>query len=203
MDRHARSWFLVGAVLAFLSSIVTAQEYPDLSGIWQGARNAGAIRRGYELTPEGERLYERNKAAIAAQDPEIDTALQCLPTGMVRTMVGLPLVLVQSPVAVAIISEADPLARIIYLDRPHREDYWPTYMGDSVGHWEDDTLVVETVNFNTRTFTDMGGLPHSDRLRVTERYREAARRQSADLDDDRRSGRIRRAVDGRHDIPAN
>jgi hypothetical protein len=64
--------------------------------------------------------------------------------------------------------------RQIYTDgRQLPKDPNPTWMGYSVGHWEGDTLVVESAGFNDKTWLDMVGHPHSERLRVTERFRRA------------------------------
>jgi hypothetical protein len=60
--------------------------------------------------------------------------------------------------------------RIIPLNASHPDDVVSTYMGDSVGHWEGDTLVVEVVSFNDKTWLQGTGTIHSDALHVTERY---------------------------------
>ena len=61
--------------------------------------------------------------------------------------------------------------RVIYMDgRQHPKDPNPTFLGDSIGHWEGDTLVTDVVGFNDETWIDASGHPHSDVLHVTERY---------------------------------
>jgi hypothetical protein len=61
--------------------------------------------------------------------------------------------------------------RIIYMDRKeHPKDLLPSYYGDSVGHWEGDTLVIDTVGFNEKFWMSRDGLPHTDRLHLTERF---------------------------------
>ena len=61
--------------------------------------------------------------------------------------------------------------RIIYMDgREHPEDLQPSYYGHSIGHWEGDTLVVDTVGFNERFWIDRQGIPHTDRLHLVERF---------------------------------
>ena len=162
-----------GAVIAFAlaAHAAQAQTHPDMTGVYFERMGPGAgVSTGYELTPEGQKAFERNKAAIAAGDSEIDTALKCLPTGFPRMLFGpLPFYFLQTPKAVGVIAETDPLPRLIYIDSPHRAGYWPTYMGDSVAHWEGDVLVVDTTNLVATTFTDIRGLPHSDALHVVER----------------------------------
>jgi len=78
----------------------------------------------------------------------------------------------QSPTVLSLLYERDSRYRQIFLDgRPLPRDPNPAWMGYSVGHWDGDTLVVETTGFNDRTWLDMAGHPHSEQLRVTERFR--------------------------------
>ena len=61
--------------------------------------------------------------------------------------------------------------REIYMDgRPHPEDMTPTYYGHSVGHWEGDTLVIDSVGYNERFWMDREGMPHTERLHLIERF---------------------------------
>jgi hypothetical protein len=84
-----------------------------------------------------------------------------------------PIKIVQSPRETVIMYEVDNLHRQVFTDGrklPKEFDY-PAFLGYSTGHWEHDTLVVETAGFNDRTSLDQMGHPHSEALRVTERYR--------------------------------
>jgi hypothetical protein len=66
--------------------------------------------------------------------------------------------------------EYDHLVRAIYTDgREHRTDLAPSWMGDSIGHWEGETLVVETTNFNDKTWIDRIAVPHSEEMTLIER----------------------------------
>jgi hypothetical protein len=67
------------------------------------------------------------------------------------------------------IFEYDHNVRHIYKDRKHPADLTATYMGDSIGHWEGNTFVIDTVGFNDKTWLDRAGHPHSEQLHVTER----------------------------------
>ena len=61
--------------------------------------------------------------------------------------------------------------RVIYMDgRPHPKDLFPSYYGHSVGHWEGDTLVVDTVGFNERFWMERQGAPHTEKLHLIERF---------------------------------
>lgn len=61
-------------------------------------------------------------------------------------------------------------ARIIYMNQKHPDDLQPSYHGHSVGHWEDGVLVVDTIGFNDRAPVDIFSTPHTDKMRVVERY---------------------------------
>jgi hypothetical protein len=70
--------------------------------------------------------------------------------------------------------EFNHFVRQIWTDgRPHNTALGATWMGDSVGHWEENTLVVDTIGFNDKTWVDRAGHPHSDQMHVTERIRRA------------------------------
>jgi len=81
--------------------------------------------------------------------------------------------IVQSPSVIALLYELGDFRQIYTDGRGLPKDPNPTWMGYSVGHWEGDTLVVETAGFNDKTWLDMVGHPHSERLRVTEKFRRA------------------------------
>jgi len=118
-------------------------------------------------------------ATAASQDP----VLNCLPPGVPRILLmPFPMQIAQLPNEVLMIFEYDHFIREIYTDgRPHPKDLDPTWMGDSIGKWDGDALVVDTVGFNDKTWLDMVGHPHSDALHLTERIRRVDR---ATLTDD-------------------
>jgi hypothetical protein len=78
--------------------------------------------------------------------------------------------IIQSPNVMALLYELGGFRQIYTDGRPLPKDPNPTWMGYSVGHWEGDTLVVESAGFNDKTWLDMVGHPHSEQLRVTERF---------------------------------
>jgi len=79
--------------------------------------------------------------------------------------------IVQTPNLVVVLYEYETIFRQIFLDgRALPQDPNPTWMGYSVGHWEGDTLVVSTAGYNDKTTLDLGGHPHTEALRVTERF---------------------------------
>lgn len=149
---------------------------PDLNGLWDGAMNTSNLvqamkARGKEVpfTPYG---ADRYKKIDMAQNPNGF----CLPPGPSRAITGpSPFQIVQSPGAVAILFENHFIYRLIYTDgTKHPEDIqdYPAFMGHSIGRWEGDALVVDTVGMNDRTWLDSNGMEHSDKLHLTERFRK-------------------------------
>jgi hypothetical protein len=81
-----------------------------------------------------------------------------------------PLYFVQAPKEVWLIFSGDHQVRHVYMDVPHSENPAPSWYGESVGHYEGDTLVIDTIAQNTKTFVDPYRTPHSDKLHVVERW---------------------------------
>jgi len=77
---------------------------------------------------------------------------------------------VQTPDYVMILTEMVHDARVIRMNAPHAPATVRKWLGDSIGHWEGDTLVVETVGQNDITWLDQSGIPHSTDMKVTERF---------------------------------
>jgi len=98
----------------------------------------------------------------------LDPAFYCKPQGVTR--MGPPSQIVQTPGQVVFLYGASNLFRIIPTDgRPHRADADPSYMGDSIGRFEGDTLVVDVTNFNDDTWLGSDGYFHSEKMHVVER----------------------------------
>ena len=151
----------------------------DLSGIWQ--EKGYKIR--YPLVGGGEAPYlpwaaaeaKRRGDAQKAGAPITDSVAQCLPHGIPRAMdAPYPIKIVQTKKEVVILLEVQHLFRLVYLNEDHPKNLEPTYLGHSVGHWEGDTLVVDTTGMNTLTLINEAGDPHSDKLRVIERFSKSA-----------------------------
>ena len=123
------------------------------------------------LLPWAAELLEKRLVDAEHDKAFANTASLCLPQGvpyMIHAAVGGPLQILETPGQVTLISEAYNEMWLIYLNKKHppREDLEPTYHGDSVGHWEGDTLVVDTIGLNTKTTLDQVGMPHSEDMRV-------------------------------------
>lgn len=140
----------------------------DLSGLWIISGSTD-LPSDPEYLPAAQKLYDERKASGGKGDPE----KQCLPNGVVR-IEPLPYKIVQTPKLVVLLSEGNTHSyRRFFLDgRPHNLDLEPnTWNGNSIGHWEGDTLVVDTIGFNDKSWLDSTGKPHSEALHVIERYR--------------------------------
>lgn len=188
MQSHAQP----GAATAAESKTVprTAGGKPDLSGIWiatgalllfegeealQAARDADAAagRRPppAEMPPYKPEAEARRQEYLARRGID-DPMARCLLTGVPRIKFRpLPFEIIQLPERVIILYEIHHAFRIIPTDgTPHPQDMDPSYLGDSVGRWDGDTLVVEVVGFNDKSWLAGVGTVHSEELRVTERY---------------------------------
>jgi hypothetical protein len=162
---------------------------PDISGIWTHHPDPSA--RKYAsccfadpkitnslLTPWGLAKFHQNRPGFgpdAVSLNENDPTIKCEPPGVPRIYMHLfPIQIVQLPGMVLELFEYDHFVRRIYTDgRGHPKDLDATWMGNSIGHWEGDTLVVDTVGLNDKTWIDRDGHPHSDKEHVIERIRRA------------------------------
>jgi hypothetical protein len=146
---------------------------PDLSGIW--------VPTGFtikNLTPEvtapfqpwAEAVYKQRLANPGKGDPRNG----CIPPGLpaMDLVPGFPIKIVQSSSLLLLLYENYTMYRQIFIDaRELPKDLNPTWMGYSVGRWDGDSLVVEVVGFNDKTWLDVDGHPHSDALHLIERFR--------------------------------
>ncbi len=189
-----QSAFIPFAVLVtplMMSAPVFAQidEHGDnFSGVWtnfafENARSfQNSALRGDPppMTPWAQERYDQAKPTFGSKSVPVvetnDPVYDCFRPGTPRIyMHPFPMEIIQTPGRVLMLFEYDHAVRQIYTDgREHRTDLAPTWMGDATGYWEGDTLVVETVNFNDKTWIDREGVPHSDQLRVLERIRRDA-----------------------------
>jgi hypothetical protein len=122
-----------------------------------------------EILPWAAAVY-KERAENFRKDTD---GIACLPPGPKAGISGLsfPMKIVQTPGLVVVLYEYQTIFRQIFVDgRTLPDDPNPTWMGYSVGKWDGDTLVVTTAGFNDKTTLDLGGHPHTDALRVTERF---------------------------------
>jgi len=159
--------------LALVSQLsAQAPKKPNLAGSWRVPYTpnlAEALGHEPPFTAYG---AERWRTVDTAKDP---TGV-CLPPGPSRVLTSpFPFILVQQETMIALLFEYQTIWRGIYMDgRKHPADIadYPEFMGHSIGHWEGETLVVDTVAINERTWLDTAGHEHSSKLHLTERFRK-------------------------------
>ena len=121
-----------------------------------------------------EALRKRNERVLAGE-PVFGPRQSCWPRGVPGFLNEggfQPLFIIQGPKEIIMVAQADNhQIRHIYLDVPHSANVKPSWFGESVGHYEGDTLVVDTIGITTRTFVDDYQTPHTDKLHVVERFR--------------------------------
>jgi hypothetical protein len=164
---------------------------PDLSGTWIAGstlllfegEDSVAAARAYDTAhgraappppepppykPEAEKQRQYYLGRRGIDDP----MARCLLSGVPRIMVRpLPFEIVQLKDRMIMLFEIHHAFRIIPTDgSPHPADLEPSYLGDSVGHWEGDTLVVDVTGFNDKSWLQGVGTIHTEQMRVTERY---------------------------------
>ena len=162
----------------------------DLSGIWTSESDPKGTRGGIEgivapryminimadlkpgevpFQPWAEALFKQRAANLLRDNPMI----RCLPAGVPRLDAYThPYKIVQTPELVVVLYESQTMFRQIFLDgRELPKDPEPSWLGYSVGRWDGDVLVVDTVGFNDQTWLDGQGHPHSEAMRLTERFR--------------------------------
>ena len=177
----------------------TADGKPDLTGVWQGGStqrgtweeaNTGLGVGGTGLDPSAPANPSSSERPAGAEAAPYqpwaakrvleafnrrgidDPTTFCLPPGLPRANnVSLfPIQIVHTPQQIVFLYEYMSLFRVIPLNAKHPDDLLPSYMGNSVGRWEGDTLVVDVIGFNDKTWLAGAGTFHSDALHLTERY---------------------------------
>jgi hypothetical protein len=166
---------------------------PDLNGIWQARNSAyanledhpprllGDHKSARLFAPAGLSVVEggaipyqpaalAKKRENAANQETLDPMAKCYMAGVPRSMyLNLPFEIAQSSKFIGIISEYSHTQRIVHMNGTKHPDGLEFWMGDSRGHWEGATLVIDSANFNDKTWFDMAGNFHSGALHVTER----------------------------------
>jgi hypothetical protein len=155
----------------------TSDGKPDLSGLWNKvspkySRNIAADLKAEDIQPWAQALVEQRREDLGREYMNV----LCVPLGpgyaTSADSTGAEMIkIVQTPGLILILNP-DLTYRQIFLDGRKLESAPnPSWMGYSVGHWDGDTLVVESFGFNDRTWLDHDGHPHTEGLRMTERYR--------------------------------
>jgi hypothetical protein len=153
-------------------------KWPDFGGVWSpdwsqlfgpGGRAGPA-----KLTPEAQAKLDAYNAAKKQGEHQQTSAANCLPNGMPQIMrQPYPIEFIYSPGRVTIFIESYSQARRIYLDAQFPKNPEDLFNGNSIGHWEGDTLVVDTVGFSPETVIS-DGVPHNDKMRIQERIHKVS-----------------------------
>jgi hypothetical protein len=163
---------LLGLLIVSALVQAPAKSSPNLAGTWSNQYTpnlADALGKQPPYTPYG---AERWRTVDTAKDP---TGF-CLPPGPSRAFTApFPFILMQQGDMISFLFEYQTLWRVVYLDgRPHPADIadYPDFMGHSIGKWEGETLVIDTVAINERSWLDTAGHEHSPKLHLTERIKK-------------------------------
>jgi hypothetical protein len=145
----------------------------EYKGYWEVRPGLGGFPRpdAVPFQPWAKAVYEHRTATFSRESPLVDC--KAAPGPAFLNAPGFEFVDVPELKSIFVVNIAGPHTwRVIYMDgRPHPqgEDVRPTYLGHSVGHWEGDTLVVDTTGFNDRSW--LGVIPHTEQLHIVQRYR--------------------------------
>jgi len=163
----------------FTPGTVPPAHQPDISGIWlvtnfnpQGKTIDG---KNPPLQKWARDIADERLQTAAKGHPFPDSETFCFTPGMPRMMFGppYPIQILQTHGQVTLVFEILHNVRFVYLTSTHSslDDIDPSYHGESIGHWEGDTLVVDTIDMTDKSTLDKYGIPHSDALHVIERIR--------------------------------
>ena len=190
----ARAASALAALFAFTlisGSSYAAGAVPDISGTWWATEYHAKVQLvgGGEppLTAEGKAAYAKNIAGLKDGTTDDNARKLCVPDGLPRVLATpYPFELFQAPPGqITFIHELNHQMRLVAMDKPMptKEELLPApfYNGHSVGHFEGDTLVIQTAGFNEKTFLDATGAPHTDEMTTTERVRKISPTQLEDV----------------------
>jgi len=135
---------------------------------WQGDYNAPILQ------PWAAEKVRQHTDADRAGMPMNSAQETCWPMGVPYILeLNMHMQILESAKKIVFLYERHMQARIIPFDVPHRSNFKPSWFGDSVAHWDGETLVVDTVGLDDRTWVDVFATPHTEMLHVVERYRLA------------------------------
>jgi hypothetical protein len=167
-----------GVCLLVLVGASMANAAPNLNGLWQTVNPSQALHALNgdlpPMLPVAKTIYEQHLTARQRHDLSFDNTVRCQPPGLPRIYLeDMPFEIQQQNDAIYVLYQWNRLFRVIEMNTSHERQniYGPTFLGFAVGHWDEATLVVDTIGFNDTTLLDSAGLPHSDDLHVTERWK--------------------------------
>ncbi len=166
---------LIGSAAGQTSAIPRMPDgKPNLNGIWDHPYVPDVSKDGKDqkgagelpFTPAGADNFKNYDVS------KFDYTGHCLPFGLMRSVNvgGYPIQVVQYGSYIALLFEQSNWFHVVAMGRDHPKDLDPTWFGDSVGKWDGDTLVIDTIGFNGKTRLDTIGHPHSDQMHIVERW---------------------------------
>lgn len=174
----ARRKYSLTALLALLPLLASAASIGDFNGVWQIRQPVSELKttEGSEppLLPEARRIYQQRIALHAAGDQSYDATLRCKPMGEPRTgydpSAG-PFEILVNPKVLVFAYTWNRMIRFVYISNDPVDPVGPTYYGTANGRWQGSALLIDAADFNETTLLDQAGMPHSEQLRLTERFR--------------------------------
>jgi hypothetical protein len=137
------------------------------------------------LKPWVKEIMKKDNDEVIAGKVAFTPSQSCMPAGVPGFMAlggnQNPVWFLQTPKQVTIMRAADSQVRRVYLDAPHSPNPKPSWYGESVGHYEGDSLVIDTIGLSTKTYVDPYRTPHSEKLHVVERWRTVNDRQAMEV----------------------
>lgn len=153
----------------------------NISGVWWTEKYSAKIEPigggALPWTAAGKKKYAENMKGLKDGSITDEARRVCVPDGVPRILGNpYPFQIIQTPGQVTFVYELNHVIRPVLLDKPmppeDQLEIFPYYSGHSVGHWDGNTLVIETAGFNDKTFLDATGAPHSDQMKTVERIKK-------------------------------
>ncbi len=172
---------LVVSLCAASAVFGQANRAHDVSGVWWTVSYSPRLEiiGGGDIpyNEKGKALYAMNISGLKDGSIRDEARHLCVPDGVPRILGNpYPFKIIHTPGQTTIAYELNHVFRIVLMDKPQESardlEILPYYSGHSVGHWDGDTLIIETAGFNEKTFLDATGAPHSDRMTTVERIRK-------------------------------
>jgi hypothetical protein len=150
----------------------------DISGIWFGSGFYDPVNRFFKpigggeppFTPEGLAIFTKRREANDSGHPIRHG--ECAPVGFPGEQEGAPFQVIQTPGQITFVYESNHVFTIVHMNQEHPKNLRPSFMGHSIGHWEGDTLVIDTIGYNGEKWLDYLGTPSSTQLHVIERIKK-------------------------------
>jgi hypothetical protein len=172
------SLLAAGAALASLPALADAAtaKHPDFTGAWIVSPYSAALKpldgKPVPFKPEAKKIYDQHLAAAAKGDKSWDETTICLPEGLPRVMlINEPFEIMQKPNAMYFVAQNRLPWRAYFGEKlPDPAETDPMYLGFHVAKWEGAKLVIDSGSFRDTTVLDDKGIPHSEKLHLTETY---------------------------------